>query len=91
MALMKAHTADPSFLEAPAGSRGGRTEALVPDGATEPPPTATAAHSSPVIGPYKLIEEIGEGGMGTVYMAQQTEPVRRLVALKVIKLGMDSR
>ena len=59
--------------------------------ATEPPPTATATHSSPVIGPYKLIEEIGEGGMGTVYMAQQTEPVKRLVALKVIKLGMDSR
>jgi WD40 repeat protein/serine/threonine protein kinase len=44
-----------------------------------------------VIGPYKLIEEIGEGGMGTVYMARQTEPVKRLVALKVIKPGMDSR
>src|SRR5262245_49323163 len=44
-----------------------------------------------VIGPYKLIELIGEGGMGTVWMAQQTEPVRRLVALKVIKAGMDSK
>jgi serine/threonine protein kinase/Tfp pilus assembly protein PilF len=44
-----------------------------------------------LIGPYKLIEEIGEGGMGTVYMAQQTEPVKRLVALKLIKPGMDSR
>jgi WD40 repeat protein/serine/threonine protein kinase len=44
-----------------------------------------------VIGPYKLVEEIGEGGMGTVYLAQQHEPVRRLVALKVIKAGMDSR
>jgi WD40 repeat protein/serine/threonine protein kinase/tetratricopeptide (TPR) repeat protein len=43
------------------------------------------------IGPYKLIEQIGEGGMGTVYMAQQTEPVRRTVALKLIKAGMDSR
>jgi serine/threonine protein kinase/tetratricopeptide (TPR) repeat protein len=43
------------------------------------------------IGPYKLIEEIGEGGMGTVWMAQQIEPVKRLVALKVIKAGMDSR
>ena len=43
------------------------------------------------IGPYKLLQEIGEGGMGTVYMAQQTEPVKRLVALKVIKPGMDSR
>src|SRR5262245_43804752 len=40
-----------------------------------------------VIGPYKLIEEIGEGGMGTVWMAQQTEPVKRLVAVKLIKAG----
>src|SRR5262245_22761163 len=38
-----------------------------------------------VIGPYKLLEEIGEGGMGTVWMAQQTEPVKRLVAVKVIE------
>jgi tetratricopeptide (TPR) repeat protein len=44
-----------------------------------------------VIGPYKLLEQIGEGGMGTVWMAQQTEPVKRLVALKLIKAGMDSK
>src|SRR4029077_3154054 len=44
-----------------------------------------------VIGPYKLIEPIGEGGMGTVWMAQQTVPVKRLVAVKLIKAGMDSR
>jgi serine/threonine protein kinase len=44
-----------------------------------------------VIGPYKLLEPIGEGGMGTVFMAEQTQPVRRTVALKVIKPGMDSR
>src|SRR5262245_39855426 len=44
-----------------------------------------------VIGPYKLIEPIGEGGMGTVWLAQQTEPVKRLVAVKLIKAGMDSR
>ncbi len=43
------------------------------------------------IGPYKLIEEIGEGGMGLVYMAAQKEPVRRKVALKIIKPGMDTR
>jgi serine/threonine protein kinase len=43
------------------------------------------------IGPYKLLQPIGEGGMGTVYMAEQTEPVRRTVALKLIKVGMDSR
>ncbi len=44
-----------------------------------------------IIGPYKLLERIGEGGMGTVWMAQQTEPVKRLVAVKLIKAGMDSR
>jgi serine/threonine protein kinase/tetratricopeptide (TPR) repeat protein len=43
------------------------------------------------IGPYKLLQQIGEGGMGTVFMAEQTHPVRRKVALKVIKAGMDSR
>jgi Protein kinase domain len=46
---------------------------------------------SVLAGKYKLIEEIGEGGMGSVYMAQQTEPVRRAVAVKVIKAGMDSK
>ena len=43
------------------------------------------------IGQYKLLQEIGEGGMGTVWMAEQQEPVRRRVALKVIKLGMDTK
>jgi serine/threonine protein kinase len=51
----------------------------------------TTESSGAVIGPYKLLEKIGEGGMGTVWMAQQTEPVRRLVAVKLIKAGMDSR
>jgi serine/threonine protein kinase len=44
-----------------------------------------------VIGPYKLLQEIGEGGMGIVFMAQQSEPMKRKVALKVIKIGMDTR
>src|SRR5258707_11010178 len=44
-----------------------------------------------VIGPYKLLQQIGEGGMGTVFMAEQTQPVQRKVALKLIKAGMDSR
>jgi serine/threonine-protein kinase len=44
-----------------------------------------------VIGPYKLLEQIGEGGMGLVFMAEQTRPVRRKVALKVLKPGMDTR
>ncbi len=43
-----------------------------------------------MIGRYKLLEKIGEGGMGVVYMAEQEEPVRRRVALKIIKLGMDT-
>ena len=43
------------------------------------------------IGPYRLLQAIGEGGMGTVFMAEQTRPVRRTVALKIIKAGMDSR
>ncbi len=44
-----------------------------------------------MIGRYKLLEQIGEGGFGVVYMAEQQEPVRRKVALKIIKLGMDTR
>lgn len=63
-------------------------------------PTATAdggANSDPQakpqaeIGRYKLLEEIGEGGFGVVYMAEQRQPVRRRVALKIIKPGMDTR
>jgi serine/threonine protein kinase/tetratricopeptide (TPR) repeat protein len=59
------------------------------DGATIDEPNAVRLGT--IIGPYKLIEQIGDGGMGTVYMAQQNEPVKRLVALKVIKPGMDSK
>ncbi|MGD2295826.1 MAG: protein kinase, partial [Candidatus Aminicenantes bacterium] len=44
-----------------------------------------------VAGKYKLLKNLGEGGMGTVFMAEQTEPVRRRVALKIIKLGMDTK
>ncbi|MCI0462000.1 MAG: serine/threonine protein kinase, partial [Gemmataceae bacterium] len=44
-----------------------------------------------VIGPYTLVEQLGEGGMGTVFLAQQNQPVQRTVALKLIKAGHDSR
>src|SRR5262245_57352878 len=43
------------------------------------------------VGPYKLLEQIGEGGFGVVFMAEQQRPVRRRVALKVLKPGMDTR
>src|SRR5262245_24960914 len=43
------------------------------------------------IGRYKLLQQIGEGGMGHVFMAEQEEPIRRKVALKVVKLGLDTR
>ena len=61
----------------------------------QPPATSAILSLSEVpgqmIGPYKLLEQIGEGGMGVVFMAEQQEPVRRKVALKVIKPGMDTR
>jgi serine/threonine protein kinase len=77
--LLRAHDASGSFLaEHPSYER-----------TAEYPPSAERPGT--VIGPYKLIEQIGEGGMGAVWMAQQTEPVKRLVALKLIKPGMDSR
>ena len=64
-----------------------------------PWPGPTVVHDAPAlaegpgttIGPYKLLEQIGEGGLGVVFMAEQTSPVRRRVALKVIKPGMDTR
>ena len=66
-------------------------------GPTAAPRDDTPAGSRPFsegpgsrIGPYKLLQEIGEGGMGVVYMAEQETPVRRRVALKIIKPGMDT-
>ncbi len=60
---------------------------------TRPLPTAPADGLSPPerIGPYRLLERIGEGGFGEVYLAEQTTPLRRRVALKIIKPGMDSK
>ncbi len=58
------------------------------------PSSAVQTPSQPImgstVGPYKLLQKLGEGGMGVVYMAEQEKPVRRMVALKIIKPGMDS-
>jgi hypothetical protein len=78
------------LLEADAGTRGILDQAVLPGEAARnftPPATAGTV----IAGRYKLLEEIGEGGMGTVWVAEQTQPVRRQVALKLIKAGMDSR
>ncbi|HVU63363.1 MAG TPA: serine/threonine-protein kinase [Phycisphaerales bacterium] len=76
-----------------------RVEALLAAGDKEDaflrqPPPDPAADSERIgahIGPYRLLERIGEGGFGSVFLAEQEAPVRRLVALKIIKLGMDTR
>jgi eukaryotic-like serine/threonine-protein kinase len=78
-ALLRANVGASGFLDHPA-----------------PEPAATVdapgdGRPGTVIGPYKLLQEIGEGGMGTVFMAEQVEPVRRLVAVKLVRPGMDSR
>jgi serine/threonine protein kinase/tetratricopeptide (TPR) repeat protein len=79
-ALLKAHGAAGTFMEAPAGPH-----------LSDPVPPGAAEAMGTRIGRYKLLQKIGEGGCGVVWMALQEEPVRRYVALKIIKLGMDTR
>jgi eukaryotic-like serine/threonine-protein kinase len=89
-ALLNAHDAPGSFLDRPAlGSS--PTENELPSGdqdATQAPCTESVGT---VIGNYKLLEQIGEGGFGVVFLAEQNTPVHRKVALKVLKPGMDTR
>ena len=81
--LLEGHLAGQGFLTS-APPR----PALAPTVTTPPPPGEVPAQ---MLGRYKLLEKIGEGGFGEVWMAEQREPVKRRVALKIIKLGMDSR
>ena len=76
-ALLHAHEAPESFL--PEQPKEGATVSIVTEKAGDR------------IGRYKLLQQIGEGGCGVVYMAEQEQPIRRRVALKVIKLGMDTK
>jgi eukaryotic-like serine/threonine-protein kinase len=82
LALLKAHDRAGHVIDRPADGDTDQTAGYAPTG--EQPGTIIA-------GRYKLLEEIGQGGMGTVWAAEQTTPVRRKVALKLIKAGMDSR
>src|SRR6266571_1591011 len=84
--LLRAHEQANSLLDAsvgalPLATRG--ASAVLDEPLREGPGT--------VIGPYKLLERIGEGGFGVVFMAEQSQPIRRKVALKVLKPGMDTR
>ena len=77
--MLDAHPKASGFLESPAPA--------IALADAEPPRERLGS----AVGPYKLLERIGEGGMGTVFLAEQTHPVQRKVALKVVKHGMDSR
>jgi len=79
-ALLKVHYEDHRFLKSPPAGVDGPLDSSP---LTEGPGTR--------IGRYKLLQMIGEGGFGVVYMAEQREPIRRRVALKIIKLGMDTK
>ncbi|HUG66891.1 MAG TPA: protein kinase [Pirellulaceae bacterium] len=81
-ALLRAHVEPGSFLEQPAVAVASLSP-TIDQPITERPGT--------VIGRYKLLEQIGEGGFGVVFMAEQQEPVRRKLALKIIKPGMDTK
>src|SRR5438034_7022632 len=84
-ALLKAHEHEGGFLDQPPAVMSSKTLVLTTGmmAVTEKP--------GDKIGRYKVLQQIGEGGCGVVYMAEQEEPVRRRVALKVIKLGMDTK
>jgi tetratricopeptide (TPR) repeat protein len=95
-ALLKARDNPESLLDLLAPPAGVPQEEVVPEPCSAPP-ALVGTVDEPIterpgsrIGPYKLLQQIGEGGMGVVFMAEQEKPVHRKVALKIIKPGMDS-
>ncbi len=97
-ALLKAHENPASVLERPLAAVEPPVMSSAQESPAGPEPGETGYYHDPgeyvgsiIVGKYKLLEALGQGGMGDVFMAQQTAPVKRLVALKLIKPGMDSR
>lgn len=81
LVLLEAHRSSDDFLDrSPMGERGGGDET-----------SSVGEKAGDRIGRYKLVQQIGEGGWGVVFMAEQEEPVRRKVALKIVKPGMDTK
>ena len=86
-ASMNVHPDTPTVEDPPRGDSGSGSDNIVADWPTqyaEPPLPEQIGH-------YRILSRIGEGGIGVVYKAEQREPVTRVVALKLIKLGMDTR
>jgi WD40 repeat protein/serine/threonine protein kinase len=87
-ALLLAHERQPGLLDGPPP---GVAQVAEPTDADATAAPLSDSRIGSVVGRYKLLEQIGEGGMGVVYLAEQVHPVRRRVALKIIKPGMDTR
>jgi len=89
--LAEACSGDVSFRQRVERLLAADDEAGAPSEASSPTRTHNGEMAGTQIGPYKLLQQLGEGGCGAVYMAEQEKPVRRKVALKIIKLGMDTK
>src|SRR5437870_4267336 len=76
-----------TFLESPVIAAGAQARGIVTATGSE----VITEQPGDTIGHYRLLQKIGEGGCGVVYMAEQAEPVRRRVALKIVKLGLDTK